>query len=63
MRDLIQEDWRDLVACFFFPYLNKCVTEPKIRDYVQKTNAELLLEGQESHVIKLLVEKAHIFLD
>ena len=63
VRDLIQEDWRDLVTCFFFPKLNKCVTDPKIKEFVQKTNAELLEKDQEPHVIKLLVEKAQRFFE
>ena len=42
VRDLIQEDWRDLVACFFFPKLSKCLTDPKIKHFIQKTNGEML---------------------
>ena len=58
MRDLIQEDWRDLVTSFFFPRISKCVVDEKVRDFIKQTNSELLEENQETHVISLLVEKA-----
>ena len=62
MRELIQEDWRDFVASFYFPNVSKCITDPEIKRFIQNTNAELLAEGQEPHVIKLLVLKGKMFL-
>ena len=43
VRELIQEDWRDFVISFFFPKMNKCVTDPFIKDFIKDTNAELLM--------------------
>ena len=63
MRDLIQEDWRDMVTSFFFPKISKCVTDTKVKDFIMQTNAELLEDNQEPHVISLLVEKAQRFFE
>ena len=63
MRDLIQEDWRDLVTSFFFPRISKCVVDQKVKDFIKQTNAELLEDKQEPHVISLLVEKAQRFFE
>ena len=63
MRDLIQEDWRDMVTSFFFPKISKCVTDRKVKDFIMQTNAELLEDNQEPHVISLLVEKAQRFFE
>ena len=60
MRDLIQEDWRDFVASFYFPQINKCITDPAIRNFIKDTNEQLQEQGQEPYVIKLIVEKAQI---
>ena len=60
MRDLVQEDWRDFVASFFFPQMNKCITDPAIRNFIIDTNEQLFESGQEPYVIKLIVEKAQI---
>ncbi len=51
------------MTSFFFPHLKSCVTNPKIRDYIQNTNAELLEKGQNTNVIKKLVEEAHVFFE
>ena len=49
------------MSSFYFPNLSKCITDPKIKDFIQGINNELLTTDQESHVIKLLVEKAKFF--
>ena len=46
VRELIQEDWRDFVAAFFFPNLSKCITDPKVKAFIQSINSELLEKGQ-----------------
>ena len=48
VRDLIQEDWRDMVTTFYFPKLGKKIDDPKLRNFIEATNKELLEEGQES---------------
>jgi len=62
-RDLVQEDWRDLVSAFFFPKQKKAIQDRKIRDFIARTNQELTEEGQEIHVISLLVTKAVRFFE
>ena len=62
VRELIQEDWRDFVTSFFFPSMYKAITDPRIVNIIQNTNSELLEQGQESHVISLLVWKMETFL-
>jgi hypothetical protein len=46
--DLIQEDWRDMVTTFYFPRLNKMITDPRLRRFLENTNRELLESGQEA---------------
>lgn len=40
-RDLILEDWRDFVAAFYFPKMHSVIEDEKIKDFVEKANAEL----------------------
>jgi len=43
---MIQEDWLDFVAAFYFPKKNKIQNDDEtIREFIQKTNAELCEKG------------------
>lgn len=55
VKDLIQEDWRDMVGTFFFPRLGKMITDQRIRQFIDSSNRELLEEGQEVVQIRNIV--------
>ena len=60
--DLIREDWQAMVTTFYFPRLGKCITDDRLRDFIDHTNKELLEPNQEVKQIKMVAEKAHRFL-
>lgn len=62
-RDLIQEDWRDFVTSFYFPKVCKAISDQRIKEFIERTNAELVEIGQQPHVIELLVTKAYRFIE
>ena len=43
--DLIREDWKDMVATFFFPKMGKVITDEKIKSWIENTTIELLEEN------------------
>ena len=47
MQDMIKQDWKDMISAFYFPKLSKMITNDKLRAFIDKTNQELLEEGQE----------------
>jgi hypothetical protein len=59
---LIQQDWQDMLTTFYFPRLSKMITDQRLRDFIDKTNRELLEEGQEAAQIKNIANKAHRFM-
>lgn len=62
MWKLIQEDWRDFVAAFYFPSQSKIVTDERIEEFLEQSNSELL-KGTKPDVIILLVRKALNFFE
>lgn len=60
--ELIQEDWRDMVATFYFPRLSKMIKDSRVRQFIDNTNRELLEQGQEASQIKNIAAKAHRFI-
>jgi hypothetical protein len=48
VRELVQEDWKDMVTTFYFPRQSKMLTDPRIRTFIENCNKELLEEGQET---------------
>ena len=51
-----------MITAFFFPKLSKMITDEKIRTFIDKTNSELLQEGQEASQILNVATKARRFL-
>lgn len=51
-----------MVTTFYFPKLGQKITDPKLREFVNNTNKELLEEGQEASQIKNIANKAHRFM-
>ena len=51
-----------MVTTFYFPRLGKCITDDRLRDFIDSTNKELLEPNQEVKQIKMVAEKAHRFL-
>lgn len=41
-KDLIQEDWRNLVASFYFPHRNQIITDERIKTFLDETAVELM---------------------
>lgn len=62
-RDLIQEDWRDVVTSFFFPKAKSLIKDPTIRAFVASANAELNEPGQRPDQITLMKTKAIRFFE
>jgi hypothetical protein len=44
-KDLIQEDWRNLVASFYFPNRKEIITDERIRTFLDQTASELMQEN------------------
>lgn len=59
---LIKEDWKDMVTTFYFPRLSKMITEPRLREFIDHTNRELLEPSQEVSQIRKIAAKANLFL-
>jgi hypothetical protein len=62
-KDLIQEDWRNFVASFYFPNRNDIITDERIRTFLEQTASELMQENQQPELIHLIVVKAVKFFE
>jgi len=59
---MIKQDWKDMISAFYFPKLSKMITNDKLRAFIDKTNQELLEEGQEVSQILNIATKARRFM-
>lgn len=41
MRDLMQEDWRDLIAAFYFPKQSQVITDQRISLFLEQIDIQL----------------------
>ena len=62
-KDLIQEDWRNLVASFYFPNRNKIITDERIKTFLDETAVELMQENSQTELIHLVVVKVVRFFE
>ena len=63
VRELMQEDWRDLIASFFFSKQSIVITDERIQNFLKQTDSYLNEPGQKSKTITMQVQKALRFIE
>ena len=63
MRDLMQEDWRDLIASFYFPKQSLVITDQRISLFLEQVDIQLNAAYQKLKVISNVLTKAILFIE